>query len=167
MIIGGTTRPPFFGSILPSLSWKGFTLTMNIGYRFGYYFRRGTISYSSFYNSWAGNMDFYNRWISPGDEKFTTVPSMSYPANSSRDAFYQYSTATVEKGAHIRLQDLSLNWQKENVKLGSLKIKKISLYSYINNIGIIRRANLAGLDPDYGNSQPPPTGFSFGSKINF
>lgn len=167
MVIGGTTRPPFYGNLLPAISWKGFSLSVNISYKFGYYFRRGTIGYSSFFSSWLGQQDYYKRWQKPGDEKNTTVPSMIYPANSSRDQFYQYSEATVEKGDNIRLQDISVNWEISNAKFGKLSIKKMQLYSYINNLGFIWKATGSGLDPDYGNSLPPQPAFSFGCKMNF
>jgi hypothetical protein len=40
----------------------------------------------------------------------TNVPSAVYPSNTSRNNFYQYSEALIEKGDHIRLQDLRLGY---------------------------------------------------------
>ena len=44
----------------------------------------------------------------------------------------------------------------------------MSVYVYINNIGIIWRANKDGIDPDYQSSViPPAKSFSTGLRINF
>lgn len=165
MVIGGSTRPPFFGSFMPAATWKGFTLSANIIYRLGYYFRRNTVSYSSLFNSWAGHADYYKRWKQPGDEQFTTVPSLTYPANASRDQFYQYSEATVERGDHIRLHDIRLAWSADKIKIGKASLRNLQLYTYISNVGIIWSATRSGLDPDYGNSLPPRPAYALGAKL--
>lgn len=165
LVIKGTTRPPFFGNLLNTFSWKAFSLSANISYRFHYYFRRNTIMYSSLFSFWIGNSDYDKRWRSPGDEKITSVPSMVYPANTNRDRFYAFSEATVEKGDLIRLQDVNISWNIEKLKVKKLPVQNLQLFSYINNIGVIWKANKAGIDPDYGGSIPPPKSFSFGVRI--
>ncbi|HEX7844214.1 MAG TPA: SusC/RagA family TonB-linked outer membrane protein [Chitinophagaceae bacterium] len=165
IIFTGTARPPFFGNLIQSFSWKGLSLSASFSYRFKYHFRRNTISYNSFFTGWTGHSDLDKRWRQPGDEQFTTVPSMVYPANSNRDRFYSFSEATVEKADHIRLQDLNIAWELplKNKKL----FQKIQVYAYCTNIGILWRANKAGLDPDYGTALPPTRSFSFGIKTEF
>jgi hypothetical protein len=113
------------------------------------------------------NRDFENRWQKPGDEWITNVPAMSYPANSNRDKFYLYSEATVLKGDLFRLQDLRITYDFPDLKLAKRALKKLQLYTYINNIGILWRANKEHLDPDYGGNLPPQTSFSFGIKTEF
>ncbi|HVT83991.1 MAG TPA: SusC/RagA family TonB-linked outer membrane protein [Chitinophagaceae bacterium] len=164
LVVKGTTRPPLFGNLLNTFSWKRFSISANISYRFHYYFRRNTIMYSSLFSSWIGNSDYDKRWQAPGDEKNTSVPSMVYPANSNRDRFYAFSEATVEKGDLVRLQDINISWTIEKLKIKNVTVKNLQLYSYISNLGIIWKANKAGIDPDYGGSIPPPKSFSFGIK---
>lgn len=165
LVASGSSRPTSFGNLINTVSYKGFSLTVNIAYRFGYYFRRNTISYTALFNNGIGHTDFYDRWQKPGDEHITNVPAMTYPANSNRDAFYTNSEATVSKADNIRLQDISLSFQPQRKKAGSL-LDKMQFYCYATNLGIIWRANRLHLDPDYGTAMPAPASVSFGIRKN-
>lgn len=167
LVIGGTTRPPYYGNLIPTLTWKGISMSFNISYKLGYYFRRNSLSYTGLFNTWQGYDEYEQRWQKPGDETSSNVPSMTYPANSSRDKFYNYSEATVEKGDHIRLQDINISYVPGKIRFGKYALKNILLYTYINNLGIIWRSNKDGLDPDYGIHTPPSASFSFGIKTDF
>ncbi|GAA4314584.1 hypothetical protein GCM10023143_25520 [Compostibacter hankyongensis] len=167
LVIGGTTRPPFYGSLINSFSWKRFELSANIGYKFGFYFRRSSINYSSLFDSWQGNVDYTKRWQNTGDEKKTNIPSMIYPSDSNRDRVYNYSEATVEKGDFIRLQDVSISYNTGKIGLGRHAIKNIRISLYATNIGLLWRANKEGIDPDYGLGLPAPFSCSLGFKADF
>lgn len=167
LVVNGTTRPPYYGNFLPTFSWKGFSISANISFKFGYYFRKSSLSYYALFNSWAGNIDFEKRWQKPGDENYTTVPSMVYPANSNREQFYQFSEATVEKGDLVRLQDINFTYTAGTIKFKNYRLQATSLYIYANNPGIIWRANKQGIDPDYGTHLPGQSAISFGVKTNF
>ncbi len=60
----------------------------------------------------APNADYLDRWQKPGDETNTYVPSIVFPPHSdaNRSQFYQYSSSLIEKGDHIRLQDINLTY---------------------------------------------------------
>jgi TonB-linked SusC/RagA family outer membrane protein len=167
MLFQGTSRPTTFGSLRNSFKYKSFTLSLNIICKFNYYFRRNSIDYDGLFASWSGNKDYEERWQKPGDEAHTNVPSLQYPPlNSNRGLFYSYSSVLVEKGDHIRLQDISLSYDFD--KLFKKGINQLQVYSYINNVGILWRANKQHLDPDvYSTGLPAPTTFSFGVKANF
>jgi hypothetical protein len=167
MLFQGTSRPTTFGSLRNSFTYKSFTLSLNIICKFNYYFRRNSIDYDGLFASWSGNKDYEERWQKPGDEAHTNVPSLQYPPlNSNRGLFYSYSSVLVEKGDHIRLQDISLSYDFD--KLFKKGINQLQVYSYINNVGILWRANKQHLDPDvYSTGLPAPTTFSFGVKANF
>lgn len=167
MVFSGTTRPPYFGNIIHSISWKGLILSANISYKFGYYFRRNSLNYTTLFNSWLGNNDYANRWQKPGDEQITNVPSMVYPAVSTRDKFYNFSEATVEKGDLIRLQDISLSYSPYKLRMGSYSFKNLQLYVYANNCGLLWTANKKHIDPDYGTGLPAPLTISIGFKAGF
>lgn len=62
----------------------------------------------------------------PGDELNTNIPSNRYESNSARDAFYLGSEALVEKGDHIRLQYINLNYSFSKEVLQTLKLKTFS-----------------------------------------
>jgi hypothetical protein len=105
--------------------------------------------------------------MKPGDEKFTNTPSLRYPIDNPRDGFYTYSDVLVEKGDHIRLQDLQLSYDITRKEINRLPIQLIRLYFYANNIGILWKANNKGIDPDYITGYPNPRTLSIGIRADF
>ena len=85
--------------------------------------------------------------------------------SSTRDFIYTFSDINVEKGDHIRFQDINFSYDLLHSKYPWLPFEKVSLYGYINNIGIIWRTNHSGLDPDYS-FQPYPASRTFSLGIN-
>ncbi|MBB2148960.1 SusC/RagA family TonB-linked outer membrane protein [Pedobacter gandavensis] len=169
----GSARPTFFGGLSNTFSYADLSLTINISFKFNYYFRKPSVSYTNlFQNSILGNADYSNRWKKPGDELNTNVPSVVYPQNSGRDNFYANSSILVEKGDHIRLQDIGLNYTFRKFKWSFIPVNDIQLYAYINNVGILWKATDSNLDPDFvpGTSTitifPAPRSFSLGLKVN-
>src|SRR5690606_2613265 len=134
-----------------------------------YYFRRETIDYSDLARISVGHSDFDKRWQKPGDEQFTNIPSIAYPFDNYRGFLLDYSDAWIEKGDHVRLQILQLNYHLNKSTSKWLPFRDARIYINANNLGIIWRANKHGIDPDYmrssGNSLPPVTTYSFGINI--
>lgn len=165
-IYQGSSIPTVFGTFRNGLTWKNFGLSVQLLYKGGYYFRRSTIRYGLLYDNWLGHSDFTLRWQKTGDEKSTSVPSIQYPLSSSqRDTFYAFSEATIEKGDHIRLQDINLSYNFSGSIIG--KLSSFQVYLIANNLGIIWRANKKGLDPEALNTVGHPYNLSFGFRANF
>jgi outer membrane receptor protein involved in Fe transport len=170
----GPATPTSFGSFRNAFNYQQFSFSFNIAYEFGYYFRRNSVNYSNLMSVGIGNSfgnpDFDLRWQNPGDEAKTTVPAMIYPDNTARDQLYQYSTALVEKGDNIRLKDIQLAYDIVP-KNSRFPFSKIKVYSYINNIGILWRANKEHLDPDdyffSSGSGTIPRSYAFGANFIF
>ncbi|WP_185965636.1 SusC/RagA family TonB-linked outer membrane protein [Flavobacterium zepuense] len=168
LVYNGSARPQFFGGFNNRFSYKNLSLSVNITYRFSYYFRRSSLSYYGLFSNWiGGNREFASRWQKTGDESLSNVPSMIYPADPDRDTFYNLSEATVEKGDNIRLQDVSLSYDLSQKRLKWLPVQNLQLYAYANNLGIIWRANKLNLDPDYPTGTPAQKTFSLGLKADF
>jgi TonB-linked SusC/RagA family outer membrane protein len=171
----GPARPAYFGGIHNRFSYKGFSLAIQINYKFGYYFRKPSINYYNITSAGTAflrvNRDFDKRWIKPGDENITNVPSLTYPFDPARDQFYQFSSVNVEKGDHVRLQDISLSYDFTRSRYPGLPFSHLQLFIYSNNIGILWRANHSGIDPDAVpndyTTMPNPRSFSFGLKGAF
>lgn len=166
VIFHGSARPTSFGSLRNTLSFKGFSLSMNITYRLGYYFRRNTINYSTLVNGQIGHQDYHLRWQQPGDELITDVPSMILVNNSNRQTIYRYAEVTAERGDHIRLQDIRLTYSLEKRNLPWLPFRSAEMYSYVNNLGIIWKKTDFQIDPDF-QDLPPLRSFAFGLRIDF
>jgi TonB-dependent starch-binding outer membrane protein SusC len=167
IVYSGPATPVFFGSIGNSFSWKGLSLTANITYKLGYYFRKSSISYDALFNDGIGHSDFEKRWQNPGDEKLTHVPSMIYPNDANRDEFYLSSSVNVDRGDHIRLQFINLSYDLNKSLLKGFPFQSVQCYVNASNLGILWRANKDGLDPDYANSTPAPKTIALGFRANF
>ncbi|HUX84881.1 MAG TPA: SusC/RagA family TonB-linked outer membrane protein, partial [Chitinophagaceae bacterium] len=166
LVYDGPARPPVFGSVLNQFSWKGFTLSADISFEFGFYFRKNSIDYSSLLTGQGGNPDYDARWQKPGDEAFTNVPSIPSSLNPSRDILYLYSQALVEKGDNIRFRDISLAYDLDQAQWKRLPFRHIQIYGYLNNVGLIWKANKVGLDPDFPNLRPTRSA-SVGIRVTF
>jgi len=168
LVYMGSLTPKGFGSWRNSLSWKQWGLSWNIVYKFGYVFRRNSIFYSYvFTGSSPGNPDYVRRWQNPGDETKTNVPSMVFSIDHTRDDFYRYSTVLSEKGDHIRVQDIQISYEFVRTDHQRLPFSRVKVYLYANNIGIIWKANQAGIDPDYITGIPNPRTLAIGLKTDF
>ena len=163
VVYAGAANPVYYGGLLNRFSWKGISLSANITYKAGYYFKGGSISYSTLVNSGNGHSDYAKRWQKPGDEVHTTVPSFQYPVDELRDGFYGASEVGVMKGGHIRLQYINLAY-KLPLKSVAKSPMNAELYFNLANLGIIWRANKAGLDPDYPGTTPPSRVWTIGLR---
>jgi TonB-linked SusC/RagA family outer membrane protein len=174
----GPARPTTFGSLRNTFTYKHLSLSFNIVYKFNYYFRKSSVSSADFTSSSGGNAlgssSYLNAWQKPGDEATTNVPSILYPPyNNNRKTFYNYSSTLVDKGDHIRLQDISLSYDFDKTNWRNMPFSHFQIYGYINNVGILWRANKDHLDPDlYGAgtdifTYPTPRTYALGVKASF
>ncbi len=160
----GPGRPVSFGAFRNTFGYKGFQVSANLVYKMGYYFTRPTVDYGALVlNPRMGHIDYSQRWQQPGDENKTDVPSFVYPVNSSSILFYRNASILVEKGDHIRLQDISASYRFPVKWLRNIGMPSIEIYFYASNLGIIWKANKY-VDPDYM-TMTPSKSFSFGARI--
>ncbi|ACU03172.1 SusC/RagA family TonB-linked outer membrane protein [Pedobacter heparinus] len=167
IVFSGSAKPKAFGSLINNLSFKGFNFSANLTYRLGYYFRRNSINYSQALSGKGGHMDFSARWKQPGDESLTQIPALPSSSNTNRDNMYLYSDVLVEKGDHIRLQDLRMGYQFPNKLQQRFGVNHMEVFTYLSNLGLIWSANKKDIDPDYVNGLAPEKSFAIGVKFNF
>lgn len=163
LVYNGSARPLHFGALRNTLSWKGLSLSANISYRLGYYFRRESVKYSTVLAGTGGHGDFASRWQHPGDELNTNVPSLPAASNVNRDNLYTLSDVLIEKGDHIRLQDLAFAYDLRNPRFTKL-FKSVQFSLYLNNIGLLWKAGDSKIDPDFQIQLAPRT-IAAGLKI--
>jgi TonB-linked SusC/RagA family outer membrane protein len=164
----GPSQPTYFGGFRNTFTYKDISLSFNLVFKAGYVFQRSSIDYYLLFATWQGNRDFVDRWQKPGDETKTNVPSM--PAltgiNQARDVFYNNSEVLLVRGDHIRFQDINLSYSIYKNKR-ALPFSMLQVYSYINNVGILWRANKNNLDPDSPVGIPTPRSVALGVKATF
>ncbi len=166
LVYHGAARPTHYGSLRNTLTWKNLSLSFNISYRFGYYFRKKSVLYNEVLSGYVSHGDYGKRWMQPGDEKFTNVPSLPESYDNNREMIYTYSSALVEKGDHIRLQDISVSYTLDRQRMARLPFTRVEIYSYINNLGILWKAASGSIDPDYPTLKPSGS-IAFGVRIDF
>ncbi|MES2828724.1 MAG: TonB-dependent receptor plug domain-containing protein [Bacteroidota bacterium] len=144
LIFHGTARPTKFGSLINNVALGRFTLGINLSFKFDYYFRNATTDYFSVYGG-----------------------------NVLKNTFYDNLPSSVAKGDHIRIQDVSLDYNAQGLLKKRLGLKKLSVYAYASNLGLLWKANKFDLDPDmipYTQSSlifPSPFNIAFGIKGNW
>ena len=159
----GSASPIYFGNIINTFNYKNLELSINVVYKLDYYFRRLNVFSGStvVYNV----SNYTNRWQKPGDELVTRIPALRYPSGLSNN-FFNYSEDLVERGDHIRLQDIRLSYQLLGNILSKSPFKNAKIFIYGRNLGILWRANKNHVDPDYGTSSIPQS-FSCSLGVNF
>lgn len=161
LVFNGSAIPTTFGSIGNTVTFKQLSLTVRASYKFGYWFRRASLSYANLYRV-NGDPDYDLRWKKAGDELNTQVPSLVYPYNSNRDNFYLYSDLLVERGDHIRLEYISLGYTLDKMQVKKLPVKSVKLQFNVSNVGLLWTANKAGIDPSYNGNIAPSRNYSIG-----
>jgi len=158
LVYNGPARPVVTGALRNTFSYRNFSVSANISYALGYFFRANSVRYGNDYGLGQQSGDYALRWQKPGDD--TNVPSIPATPNSARDDFYSYSSVLVQKADNIRLADIRLSWHW----------RKLECYLYGSNLGILWRANTLHLDPDVNNNQfnyPNPRTIAGGLRYTY
>lgn len=165
-VIQGSALPLYYGNLYNEFNVGHVRVAFNMVYKLAYFFRRPTVYYGALISNDAGNSDYLKRWTKPGDESNTNIPSFVYPnPTSSRDAFYQQSDVTVEKGDHIKLQTVQLGYNLLMPLTRKLGFSQLEVYGNADNLNaIIWRANNRKIDPDYPAGLKPASSFSLGIR---
>jgi len=163
----GSAVPVYYGSLRNTFSFGNLSISANVLYKLGYYFRRPSSDLALYNSILTSNIlqgsEYSLRWQKPGDEIYTNVPSLSFPAGTNRDSFYRLSEINVSKADHVRLQEINFSYGFNNIKWF---VKNAKLYANVTNLGILWRANRLGLDPDILD-YPTPKTYSLGISANF
>ncbi|WP_185960505.1 SusC/RagA family TonB-linked outer membrane protein [Pedobacter westerhofensis] len=168
LVYSGTLTPQYYGSLRNTFNWRQIELSFNITYKFDYVFKRTSLDNTLLYGTYSTYEmpDYGKRWQQPGDESTTNVPALVYPLDFARQELYNNSEILVEKGDHIRLQDIRLAYTLR-LKQSKLPFRSLQVYSYASNIGILWKATKYKIDPDYPNALPASRTLSFGLKADF
>ncbi|MDY4044132.1 MAG: SusC/RagA family TonB-linked outer membrane protein [Marinifilaceae bacterium] len=188
MDYAGRLEPTFMGGISFSIRWKTWTLTS------GLYLSTGNqtfmappsqeyTSIPSEYNNMS--TEWLKRWRKPGDEDFTTVPSLPNRVTSAKEfsfinpvdpmkaitykpyELYAYSTARVVDAWYLRCNNINLSYTVPTEKLPKL-FQNISFQCSIANPFQIRSKDFKGRDPEVAlGNQPLQRTLSFSVDLSF
>lgn len=173
----GPADPTDVGSLGNIFRYKNLTLNLFITYSFGNVVRLDPVFSSSYSDLSATPKEFNNRWIKPGDEKFTNIPVIASKQQLNNIAdldrayqSYNYSTARVAKGDFIRMKEISLAYEFPKTITQALNIANLSLKLQATNLFLLYAdKKLNGQDPEFFNAggvaTPMPKQFTLTLKF--
>ena len=179
LVYSGPSEPTDVGSFGNIFQYKGLRLNVFITYSFGNVVRLDPV-FSSIYNDLdAMPREFRNRWMTPGDERYTDVPaivSSRQVRNDSKLSYaynaYNYSTARIAKGDFIRMKEISLSYDFPQSVSSKLRMSGLSLkFQATNPFLIYSDKKLQGQDPEFFNTGgvavPMPKQFTLTLRVSF
>lgn len=173
----GPADPTDVGSFGNIFRYKNLTLNLFITYSFGNVVRLDPVFSSSYSDLSATPKEFNNRWIKPGDEKYTNIPVIASKQQLNNIAYldrayqsYNYSTARVAKGDFIRMKEISLAYEFPKTITQALNIANLSLKLQATNLFLLYAdKKLNGQDPEFFNAggvaTPMPKQFTLTLKF--
>ena len=180
MIESGNREPKLTGSFYSTLTWKQLALSMSFNYSIGSKIRLFPL-YQPVKNgvSSVNNVrkEFLDRWMEPGDELHTNIPSLISPGNpeymdyvihwssqygSLNDVvkfadsvwdMYDKSDLRVVSGDYLRLSSLTLRYNFTPKMLAKTPFESLRLSFSTANVFTIASKDLDGQDPSQANNE--------------
>lgn len=192
----GKREADLTGSIGNTFTYKQWRLGINLTYSFGASTRLFRLfngmngNYSSEQNV---NRDILDRWMKPGDEHTTIIPSIIGEGNASYYQYshhwsesdfytgpkfssnawemYDYSTARVVSADYVKLQNISLTYEFEKKTLKNWGLGRLALTLSATNLHTWCDKRLKGQTPNQGGFSEvqlsdSPT-YTFGLNVEF
>jgi TonB-linked SusC/RagA family outer membrane protein len=172
----GSVDPTVTGGLSNTFTYKNFSFNIFLTYQAGNKIRLNPAFKSTYTDLDAMPREFYDRWVSSGDEQYTDVPSIldrtqianltAYPYNA-----YNYSTARVVDGGFVRVRTMALTYNIPAKMYDHLGVKNASLMvTGTNLIMIYADKKLYGQDPEFyasgGVAMPVPKQITATLKLN-
>ena len=155
----GNSNPILEGSIFSSLSYKGFTLNITTGYKFGGDAYNNTLADKvENINPWE-NVDrraFTDRWKEPGDlKRFLGIPE-------SKSDNKRYSGRFVERDNLFEIRNISINYEFKPEWLKRFGVKRLNVGFGMNDI-----ARFSSMKLERGTSYPFERSFNITFRPTF
>lgn len=156
----GPSEPTTTGGLNNTLRYKNWRLNIFLTYSFGNKLRLDPVFGSAYSDMSAMPKEFKNRWVKPGDEKITTIPTIASIRQNYNNLqlgyaynAYNYSTARVADGGFIRLKNVSLTYDFDAKLIKKLGLTTASLKLDATNLFLLYAdKKLNGQDPEFVNA---------------
>lgn len=167
MIFNGPIQSPWYGSFRNDFKYKNFGLSINVGFKFGGYFRANSYNSYDLMPGFNTHSDYSQRWKKPGDEKHTQIPSFDTEGIEGRGMFYRFSDILALKSDNIRLEDILLNYQFVPSNFLKQKVNHIKVFAQIQNVNLVWLKNEKNIDPYYNDIPRQGVSLITGIKVVF
>lgn len=161
------TKPfvaPIFGGFQNVITYKQFTLSSLITYKFGHIFQE-VLAYKNPRNTSANvfHKDVENRWQNPGDEEITNIPSYTENFSFVDSDLFTNSNLFIHDASYVRLRDVTLGYSLNDNAVEKIGFQSVNLSFQVRNLGLIWKANDVDIDPE----SVPFSGSGFSSSSRF
>ena len=166
-----STKPfvaPSFGGMTNTFTYKKFTLSFLMTYKFGHVFQEDLNKKYPYLSLGGGHDAFHediaNAWENPGDENTTDIPAIPRTKNSFeffpvfklihgengglRRTMFTDSNLFMHDAAFVRLKDITLNYQLDKEFVKDLGINSVNFLFQARNLGLLWTANDQNIDPE-------------------
>ncbi|WP_260171066.1 SusC/RagA family TonB-linked outer membrane protein [Mucilaginibacter lappiensis] len=155
----GPVNPPYNGGFGNTFRYKAFSLSTQITFQAGNKIRLNSVFQPSYSDLNAMPKEFNDRWMVPGDEKKTNIPSIldaltnyniggNYPYNN-----YNFSSARVANGAFARIKYIALGYQLPDTFAKRIGMNTASVTASATNLWLLfADEKLHGQDPEFFNA---------------
>jgi hypothetical protein len=152
----GPVDPTVTGGFSNTIQYKNISLNIFVTYQAGNKIRLNPAFKSSYSDLDAMPREFLDRWVVPGDERFTNVPSIvdlttlaslgaTYPYNA-----YNYSSARVADGGFIRMRTIAITYTLPDKMIGTTPFSNASISLTGTNLWLLYAdKKLYGQDPEF------------------
>jgi TonB-linked SusC/RagA family outer membrane protein len=176
LVYEGPVDPVFTGGLSNTFNYKAFSLNIFLTYQAGNRIRLYPAFKTDLTDLDALPKEYLDRWVMPGDERVTKVPSIlgAFEQTKLNGAnpynYYNYSTERVARGDFIRLKTVSLTWQLPQSLMQRLRLGSANITGAATNPWLIYSdKKLKGQDPEFYNSggvaQPVQKQFTLSLKV--
>lgn len=183
----GPIDPTLTGGYYNQFKYKNFGVSALFTFATGNVVRLAQEFSSSYPDIYSMTRSMVNRWMQPGDEAFTSVPSILDPVTASKVItntsgtvispvypynLYNFSTERVAKGDFIRFKQVSLTYDLPKTIASKLNMANASVSFVGNNIALLYSdKRLNGADPEFfgngGVAMPIPKQYTISLKVGF
>lgn len=177
----GPVDPVVTGGFYNQFAYKNFSLSLLFNFSQGNFVRLAPVFTATLTDDIGMSKEWLDRWMIPGDEQYTNVPtimdplvSMAYLTTSPSYAYsaYNNSDLRVAKGDFVRLKNVSIGYSVPKPIAQRLKMRNLDISIVGNNVLLIYAdKKLNGADPEFfssgGVALPVPRQFTFALKVGF
>lgn len=175
----GPVEPRGAGGFSNTVTYKGFSLTCLLSFKFDYKIRLNDAFFGTYTDFDALPGELVNRWAVPGDEADTDIPVILDRGISQRNGdivlaydLYNKSTARVANGDYVRLKTVRVGYQLPADLISRVGLNTASVSIEGQNLALLYSdKRLNGQDPEFfssgGVSLPQPKMLTFTLNVGF
>lgn len=177
----GPVDPTFTGGFYNQFAYKDFSLSVLFNFSMGNFVRLAPVFTSTLSDDIGMTKEWLNRWMTPGDEQYTNIPTIMDPLvgvaymdtnpGYAYDA-YNFSDVRVAKGDFVRLKNISLGYRVPQNLAKRLSMRHLEFALVGNNVALLYSdKKLNGKDPEFasmgGVALPVPSQYTLSIKVGF